>query len=176
MKFKVMNMLRAIDRSQRSQCISNRVGAIIAMGGRAVAWGENNTVDLDCRCNSCNNHMVNDDGKLKAVDRPTHSAWSNDNEIHAEMNALLSAHTRGVILKDAALYTTASPCPNCAKHIEWYVANGAITSVYYLDKYDRGNDEWISRLQKYGCVVEQIKREELESFIDFSRLVFNNNE
>lgn len=110
MKFKVMNMLRAIDRSQRSQCISNRVGAIIAIGGRAVAWGENNTVDLDCRCNSCNNHMVNDDGKLKAVDRPEHSAWSNDNEIHAEMKALLSAHTRGVILKDAALYTTASPC------------------------------------------------------------------
>lgn len=146
------------------------------MGGRVVAQGENNSVCGDERCDLHNGHMLNEEGKLSVVDRPAHSAWSNDNEIHAEMKALLSAHTNGVSLVDASLYTTASPCPNCAKHIEWYVANGAITNVYYLDKYDRGNDEWIERLRKYGCNVKQVKREELEPHIDFSNYVFNNNE
>lgn len=173
---KLLHMIRAIKQSQGSRCISNRVGAVIVMNGRVVSQGSNNTVDSDCRCADHNNHMLNDEGKLKAVHRPEHSAWSNDNEIHAEMKALLSAHTNGIMLNNAELYTTASPCPNCAKHIEWYVAIGAITSVYFLDKYDRGNDEWISRLQKYGCKVKQIKREELEPHINFSNVVFNNNE
>lgn len=173
---KLLHMIRAIQHSQASRCISTRVGAVIVMNGRVVSQGSNNTVDSDCRCVDHNEHMLNDEGKLKAVYRPEHSAWSNDNEIHAEMKALLSAHTNGIMLNSAELYTTASPCPNCAKHIEWYAAIGAIKAVYYLDKYDRGNDEWISRLQKYGCIVEQIKREELEPHVNFSRLVFNNNE
>lgn len=173
---KALHMIRAIYASTRSQCVSTRVGAVIVMNDKVVAQGENNTVDCDTRCSDTCSHMLNDNGKLKAVLRPEHSAWSNDNEIHAEMKALLSAHTRGIMLNDAALYTTASPCPNCAKHIEWYVATGAITSVYYLDKYDRGNNEWVKRLEKYGCKVTQIEREELEKVCDFSQIVFNNNE
>lgn len=173
---KLLHMVRAIHHSTRSQCISNRVGAVITMNDRVVSFGENNTVDSDCRCNEHNEDMLNDDGKLKATRRPEHSTWSDENEIHAEMKALLSAHTKGVILNNAHLYTTASPCPNCAKHIEWYVATGAITKVYYLNKYDRGNDEWITRLQKYGCEVIHIKREELEKVVNLSNIVFNNNE
>ncbi len=54
-------------------------------------------------------------------------------EVHAEMDALLSAARRGVSVRDAVIYSTTFPCHNCAKHI---VAAG-IDAVYYIEPYPK---------------------------------------
>lgn len=51
--------------------------------------------------------------------------------IHAEMNALSKACREGVSTKGAVLYTTLSPCIECAKMI----AMAGVSRVVYMDKY-----------------------------------------
>ncbi|QFR55665.1 dCMP deaminase [Yersinia phage JC221] len=160
--------------SQESSCVSTKVGAVLVMDDEIVGLACNNTVPFrDHTCSDKCSHMLNDEGKLKASERPNHSAWSNDNEIHAEMRAIMDAHISGVELKNATLYTTASPCPNCAKHLELYAGYGAIGRIVYLDKYDRGNDEWITNISKHITID---KMERCELLINFSKIITSNNE
>ena len=62
-----------------------------------------------------------------------HQEWSPLNELHAEVNAIGYAAQNGVSTKDAILYTSVSPCIDCAKLI---VAAG-IKEVWYIDEYHR---------------------------------------
>lgn len=171
-------MAAAVIRSQESHCVSTKVGTLLAKGNRMISVGVNGTPSdkpgRNCQHNC--SHMLNENGKLSTANRPEHSAWSNDNEIHAEIYAIMNAHLFGETLNNATMYTTASPCPNCAKHIELYVARGAIGRVVYLDKYDRGNDEWISNLESYGIEVVKMERQDLSVYVDFDKINFSNVE
>ena len=175
-------MSYAVQFSQESPCISTRVGALLEMNGEIVAMAYNDIPSMRDDefhnerkhvCSRVCSHMLNEEGKLKAVHRPEHSAWSNDNEIHAEMRVIMNAHLDGVELRNATLYTTASPCPNCAKHLELYAAHSAIGRIVYLDKYDRGNDEWIKNIGRH-ITIDKMERCELN--IDFSKIITSNNE
>lgn len=53
--------------------------------------------------------------------------------IHAEMDALVTAHRNGVSCKGATLYVTTFPCHNCAKHI----AAAGIKRVVFVEPYDK---------------------------------------
>ena len=66
-------------------------------------------------------------------DRKLHSPWSDDNEIHAEMNALMFAARYPVEVEGCDMYTTLSPCNECLKNISMT----GIKNVYYLYLYDR---------------------------------------
>ncbi|QDH49138.1 deoxycytidylate deaminase [Pantoea phage Phynn] len=168
-------MSLAVIRSQMSECISTRVGAVLGTPeGDLLAYGENNTASKHHCCSVECKHLLNTEGKLSQANRPTHSEWSNANEIHAEVRVFVNAHIKGVTLQGATLYTTASPCDSCAKHIELYAVLGAVSRVVYLDKYDRGNDLWIERLQRHGVTVDKMERQDLE--IDFDKIIFSNVE
>lgn len=170
-------MSYALSISQHSHCISTKVGSVLVMDDRIVGVGANNVPHpgYDNKCSHKCNHMLNEEGKVKASERPNHSEWSSAHEVHAEMAAIMDSHIKGVQLKNATLYTTSSPCPVCAKHIEFYAGYDAIIRVVFLDKYDRGNDEWMANLRKYGVYVQKIDRRDLP-YIDFDKIVLTNNE
>jgi dCMP deaminase len=75
-----------------------------------------------------------------------HSEWSKQNEIHAEINALLNATIPS--LKNCSMYVTLSPCIDCAKAI---VAAG-IKNVYYLGDRSNKSDDGIEYLKKIRTI------------------------
>ncbi len=119
---------------QESKCISRQVSAIIVKDDKIVSTGHNGTASGQPNCCDVNDHLVHD-GKCGDFVSPEaaheHHVWSNDNEIHAELNAIMYANPQD--RAGATLYTTLEPCANCAKAI----ANSGITTVIYKEEYHR---------------------------------------
>ena len=178
-------MMLALMASQNSRCCSQKIGAVIAMPDpserfllKQVSTGWNDVVGGVKHQDGCTKFHIkklSPEGKLIAANRPDHSAWSDRNEIHAEMRAILEANKDGVVLKNATLYTTQSPCNQCSKTIGYYGWTEMITRVVYLDKYDRGGDDWYGHLTDKGITIDKMNREDLK-FINFDGLTLNNNE
>lgn len=82
-----------------------------------------------------------------SIYRQAHREWSKYNEIHAEQNAILFAARHGYGTANTSLYTSLSPCIECAKSI---VAAG-ISRVYYGREKD---DDGVRFLKRNGveCV------------------------
>lgn len=110
--------------SERSKCVSLKVGCVLVFNDKIVSTGLNGTLRGTANCED-----VFPDGNCTA-----HHAWSLENEIHAEMNAIIQA---GKDLTGAWAYTTISPCRNCLKHL---LAAG-VSRIYYREKYYRLSDQ-----------------------------------
>lgn len=148
--------------SQESKCASWKVGAIIEKDGVIVS-GYNGTPHGHCNCDE---HCIEqgwakqtDDGvKLYSDRRPRHSAWSLQNEVHAEINALLIAARKATGNVDGGtLYTTLAPCNNCAKAI----AQSGIRNVIYCDEYDYNGQDWCKILVDSGIKVRKLDKRHL---------------
>lgn len=110
-----MCMEFAIAAAKRSTCLRRQIGAVIAVGGRPLAIGYNGAPpDMP----HCTPQTCNETTPCK-------------NTIHAELNAIAWAARMGVATSHSILYTTVSPCWDCAKAI---VAAG-IKRVIYQDDY-----------------------------------------
>ncbi len=111
--------------SQESKCVRLSVGAVLVKDDHIVATGYNGTPKGMRNCN-----------EVVGIELPIeeHSPWSQKNEIHAEMNALLHCP---VSTKGCVIYVTDSPCFNCTKHL---VAAG-VKEIYYDRLYDRYEKE-----------------------------------
>ncbi len=57
--------------------------------------------------------------------------------VHAEMNALLNAASRGVAVGGATLHTTTFPCHNCARHL----IGAGIVRVVFIEPYTKSRAE-----------------------------------
>lgn len=163
---------------QSSKCVSWKVGAVIAKDGRIISTGYNGTPAGREHVNCCEHATAS--GWLKSVQhgdkvivglnpefREAHSKWSSDNEIHAELNAILYAAKTGQGIDGATMYVTVSPCPQCAKAI----AQSGIKTVIYQELYDKNPAGWEDILLKSGIKVMQNKAP--LNFIDFNK-VFSN--
>ena len=80
-----------------------------------------------------------------------HGKFSNDNELHAEQNALLFAAKSGITTEDTTLYITLSPCIHCAK----IIAASGIKEVIFKELYDRST-EGVNFLNKIGIKCRKI--------------------
>lgn len=142
--------------SQESKCCSWRVGAVIEKNDRIIATGYNGTPSGQPNC--CD--IAHDKGwtettksgpifkDLKA--RSEHSKWSNDNEIHAELNSILFAARSGIIsLEGSTMYVTLAPCTQCAKAI----TQSGIKTIVYCEEYDQNNNAWSKILVDAGIKV-----------------------
>jgi len=109
-----------------SNCVSHKVGAIAVKDGRIVSTGYNGSLVgmMNC-CELFPNYN-------KLTDRNLHHCWSNDHEIHAEMNVILYASKHGISLDGSTLYTTVHPCNQCLKNI----LHVGITTINYDVDYD----------------------------------------
>ena len=66
-----------------------------------------------------------------------HSPEKYDYVIHAEMNAIANACSIGANVKDADIYVTLSPCPECMKLLIQF----GIKNIYYFHEYEKSFDK-----------------------------------
>lgn len=109
-----------------SNCVSRRVGAVAVQDGRIVSTGYNGSLVGMVNCNE----LFPNYNKL--IDRNLHHFWSNDHEIHAEMNVILYASKHGISLDGCTLYTTTHPCNQCLKNI----LQIGIKTILYDESYE----------------------------------------
>lgn len=92
--------------------------------------------------------------KLRPKFREDHHTWSNEHEIHAEMNGLIFAAKHGVSVDGSIMYVTHSPCVLCVKAL----AQSGIKMVVYSELYDKNPPNWEKILTNQGIEVLQVKR------------------
>lgn len=109
----------------RSNCIKRKLAAVIVKDRRIISTGYNGTPRGVKNCNEggcprCNNLSVSGKNLEECLCS------------HAEENAITQAAYHGVIIKDATLYSTFSPCLICTKMI----INSGIREVVYNVDYE----------------------------------------
>jgi len=102
--------------SRRATCDRQHVGAVIVVARQVVATGYNGSVRGLPHCDEVGHDMVGG-----------HCVRT----IHAEMNALAQAASRGVAVEGASIYTTASPCWACFR----VLVNGGLRRFVYGQAY-----------------------------------------
>lgn len=132
-------MRMAEDIAKLSKCVKYQVGTIIVNNGKIISTGVNGTKkgQINC-CDVFKNRDIND---LEI--RKKHSIFSEMNEIHSEMNAILNANIKD--LNGADLYCNYIPCYNCLKHI----SHVGINRIFYKHAHHKyHNNEQYNNLIK----------------------------
>ena len=116
-----------------SKCQFTNVACIfVNENGRIVASGVNGTISGSENC--CDIHFNN---------RDEHAKFADEEEIHAEMNAIEDLARSGYSPSHLSIYTNISPCPNCLKHLLGLINNNPkgqslhIDKIIYLEQYHR---------------------------------------
>jgi dCMP deaminase len=110
-----MGMAMAVIASLRSTCKRKQVGAVIVRDGRVLSIG----------------YAGAPSGFPHCSDAVCDLSTPCERTVHAEANAIAFAAKEGIAVHGASIYTTCSPCINCAK----LLINSGIKKVYYLEEY-----------------------------------------
>lgn|SRR5690606_2045039 len=117
---------------ERGTCLRRHVGVVIAIDGRPLVSGYNGAAPGEEHCTPDNCRP----------DQPCTRSR------HAERNAILWAARKGLALEGATLYTTVSPCQDCAEMI----VMAGIGLVVYRELYRDTSP--ISYLSSRGVGIE----------------------
>jgi len=133
----------------RSNCSARQVGAIIVKDRRIIATGYNGTPMgikncFEEGCERCSKRMS---GKIKPGEDIDKCIC-----LHAEQNALLQSAYHGISTKDTTIYTTDTPCNQCAKMI----INSGVKKIISENKYP--DDLGLSLLKQAGISLSYLKR------------------
>lgn len=137
--------------AMNSTCCSKKIGCCITKDDRIIATGYNGVPSGQPHCEDfwtplipgemIEPGFIKDIGDVSCIDgkpifdRDLHHQWSKDKEIHAEANTLMFCARHGISTEGATLYTTVSPCANCAL----LIVQAGIKKVVYQYKYDLSN-------------------------------------
>lgn len=131
----------AKEAATRSTCDRKHIGAVIVRDKTILSTGYNGSIRGMPHCDEVGHLMEND-----------HCVAT----IHSEANAVLQAAKNGVMINDAEIYITASPCWTCFKML----ANTGIKKVHYGEFY---RDERIFDVaKKLGIELIHIKVDQNE--------------
>lgn len=123
----------------RSTCGRKMVGAIIAKEGRVISSGYAGPPAAFPHCTeACVVASSANGGCTRTV--------------HAEQNAIAYAARHGISTEGATLYTTCSPCPNCAK----LIINSGIIRVVYLEQYRDTSGIDLLRTVGIQCEIQTV--------------------
>lgn len=129
-----MLMDMAVAAAKRGTCLRLQVGAVIGFNGRVISVGYNGAPPGVSHCSR----------ETCGPDKPCTRA------VHAEANAIAWAARRGLATAEHYLYTTVSPCLDCAK----LILSAGIGAVIYKDEY---RDQMpLIYLENAGCTVFRI--------------------
>ncbi|WWQ13095.1 dCMP deaminase [Morganella phage vB_Mm5] len=154
------------DIAKRSTCCSVNVGACVYDKSINNIFSEGyNGVPEGAK--TCNHIAIERDwlknGAMNPEKRPMHSVWSVDNEVHAEMRAILSENFMNYSNKNhyLVLYCTHSPCYNCCKHLA-SLSSGVINEIVFSEKYDRMNSnfDYVEYFKQFNIKVKHIPLEQ----------------
>lgn len=143
--------------AEKSKCVSHHVGAVIVKDNRIISMGYNGSPPglKNCCDHFDKNNFIRDDHRL----------WSINNEVHAEMNAIMYAAKNGLNINEADIYTTLSPCNYCLKNM----IMAGIKNVYYLYLYDKPcNTELLNKIN----MQEVPGAEEIKKFVEYNNLYY----
>lgn len=152
--------------AEQSTCCRLHVGAVLVKDSRVISMGYNGVPSGQKHCEDCfvdiykeqfSDKYPTQEEFMKSKDfYDTHGKFSNDNELHAEQNALLFAAKNGIATAGATLYVTWSPCINCAK----IIVTAGISKIYYKHLYDR-NQEGLVLLANNGIECVHLNEDEI---------------
>ena len=136
--------------SRRSNCSRRRVAAVIVRDHRVISTGYNGT---PCGVRNCF-----DGGCPRCASNvPSGTAISECLCRHGEENAIVQAARYGIAVQGAVLYTTYSPCLQCAKMI----INAGISEVIYHRRYTI-DDVSLALLREAGVRVRPLDPADLD--------------
>lgn len=140
-----------------SKCVSMAVGCVaVNERGRIVSTGVNGTASGHVNC--CDVHESRGDA---------HSAWSEQFEIHAEMNCILEMSRSTTRFNEVSFYVTHCPCSNCLKHMIGLIAQGVATvkRIVYNEIYYKTSAELLAQNKAYcnSFGVDLLSVEEIEA-------------
>lgn len=129
--------------STKGKCLTRKVGCIIVKEGRIISMGYNGTPKgytncIDGGCPRCKNSKKSGSKLYECLC------------VHAEINAIVFAARNGVNISGCDIYTTSSPCLECAKAI----INGNIKRVIYQEVYSK---DALNLLKKCNIKLIMIK-------------------
>lgn len=140
-----------------STCRRVKVAAIITKDGRTVSTGWNGVPSGFEHCeelfkinSELNLYYAYNKEVTKEEFLELHHKFSEENEIHAEANAIAFAAKSSIPTQDSEMFVTITPCSNCAKLI---LASG-IKKLYYKSVYDRNpaGFELLKKAQERGKI------------------------
>jgi len=123
----------ALIMSQRATCLRGQVGAVIVHDKRIVSTGYNGSPVGQPHCEQ---ETCNDKGVCK-------------NSIHAEANAIAFAARYGIPTNDCKIYSTHSPCRDCAE----LIIQAGIKEVHYIHGYS--SDSGLELLVNSGIITRR---------------------
>ncbi len=131
----------------RSNCSRRHVAAVLVRDHRIISTGYNGTPRGITNC---------DEGGCPRCGSgvPSGTALSECLCSHAEENSIVQAAYHGICVKDSILYTTFSPCLQCAKMI----INAGIKEVVYHQHYSI-DDTSLRILKEAGVKVRPLADE-----------------
>lgn len=133
-----------------SKCQFTQVACIaVNDSGRIKATGVNGTPSGMINC--CDVHFS---------ERDEHKQWSDDYELHAEMNMLEDLARSGPCPASLTIYTNISPCKNCLKHLIGLTKRDGpdqvkINKIVYGEAYHRLTKQDIKAMKDY-CLLAGI--------------------
>ena len=110
----------ATQAATRASCDRKHVGAVIVKNKTILSTGYNGSPRGLPHCDDVGHELKDLGGRQSCV-----------RTVHAEANAIAQAARTGAALEGAVLYTTASPCYDCAK----LLINAGISKVVCLEFY-----------------------------------------
>lgn len=158
-----MNIARAF--AAESKCVSMQVGAVIVKDDHIISHGYNGSPKGHQNCcdrfglpHRYDMYYLSVDGQRKLTDagREEHHKYSTENEIHAELNAILFAAKHGLNISGGTMYVTVSPCQQCAKCL----TQSGIKRIIYDKLYDKNPDNWKDIFNGSGVIVQHISEVE----------------
>lgn len=130
----------------RSSCVHYKVGVVAARGDLILTAGYNGPPPKEPHC-----HEV---GCAKCDERgnklPAGSGLCRGS--HAEMNCLANANIEPAVLQGSTIYSTYSPCHDCAKHLVRFSLRGFVYQKDYDEEEGRRAKEVLAR---HGVEVRQ---------------------
>lgn len=151
----------------QSTCCRLQVGSVLVKDNRVISIGFNGVPSGQTHCED---HFMAIYKEKFTAQYPSfadfiktrdffdlHGQWSNDNELHAEQNAILFAAKSGIATQGADLYVTLSPCIHCAK----VIITAGIKKVLFKELYDR-SCEGVVFLNKNGIECRKLEEEDLK--------------
>jgi len=111
-------------------------GAVLAKGNKLISQGYNGSPSGRPHCIDLGECEIGPDGGCIRT-------------VHAEANVICQAAKMGISTEGSILYSTSSPCYNCAK----LLVNSGVREVIYLEEYRDPKGKELLR----SCGVEVVK-------------------
>lgn len=154
---------------ENSTCVRVKVAAIITKSGRTVSTGWNGVPSEHTHCEDLfkiikkpvpfgpydpnkepYKYFFNGAELTKEEFLSEHHKFSEENETHAEANAIAFAAKNSISTEGSEMFVTITPCSSCAKLI---LASG-VKKLYYKSVYDRNpaGFELLKHAEKMGKI------------------------